>query len=159
MWRTDVGGGKQVPLSIEPETGKVLEDVSKAVLDEPWDVLKEHEAGLDVADEAGDVRPEPPVILDAELLPGDTEGLTWEARTDEIHCATPLRAWEGDKVVPDRSLIQALFCHPRHESRRRVGFPFNETNSADASNSELEPERDPADPRAEGEFSNDSRGT
>jgi hypothetical protein len=49
------------------------------------------------------MRPEVSVVGVGLSLPGCGEGLTREARREEIHAATPASAIEGRKVVPERS--------------------------------------------------------
>jgi hypothetical protein len=104
-----------------------------------WDVLQENVSGLNVTDDPGDFRPEPPVIVNSTFLTGSGEGLAGETGSDEIHSATPRFSVERGEVRPDRSLIQPLFFHPRHEYGRCVGVPLNVTHgSGDVSEGELE---------------------
>lgn len=58
------------------------------------------------------------------------ERLARVARRDEIHDSTPRAAIEGREIVPDRSRIQGLFFHPRHEAGRSVGFPLDMAHSS-----------------------------
>lgn len=53
-----------------------------------------------------------------------------ETCSEDIHEATPRAAVKGDNVVPDRSRIQGLVFHPRHERGRCVAFPLNVTNGS-----------------------------
>jgi hypothetical protein len=89
--------------------------------------------------------PEPPFVGDAEPLPGVGGRLAGEAGSDEIHSAAPRVAVEGREVVPDRSRIQGLVFHPRHEGGRCEGFPLDVTHSAvGVSEGEPESELEPA---------------
>ncbi len=146
MGGTHSGRGEHTPFRIEPEVGKSREDRIQSVKSKPWDVFKEYEGRLDFADDPLDVGPEPARVGLAELLSGFTERLAWEARSDEIHRATPRLAVERRKVVPDRSLIQGLVFHPRHESGRGIGFPLDVTHSSHSvAEGESESEFDAAD--------------
>lgn len=125
---TAVGRGEQLPFRIEPEVGKVGEDVRETVPNKSGDVLQEHESRSHVSDDPGDQRPEPSVIVNSTALSGLGERLTGEAGTDEIHSSTPRPAVERGEVVPHRSPIQGLVRHPRHEAGRRVGVPLDCTH-------------------------------
>jgi hypothetical protein len=124
------GRGEQTPLRIEPEPGKVCEDVREAVSNEPGDVLHDDDARSNVVDDPSDNWPEPSVIVKATLPAGEREGLAGDSGSDEIHSATPRAAVEGDNVIPHRCLIQARLVHPFHEDGRCVGVPLNVTNGA-----------------------------
>lgn len=133
--------GEQTPFRIEPEIGKILEDVlqtcpvpSRSV--EPGDVLQEHDARSHVTHDPGDVGPEPAIVVNSTALPGRGPRLTREAGSDDIHSSTPRCTVERGEVRPDRSLIQGLVCHPRHESGRCVGVPLNMSHGAGADSGE-----------------------
>lgn len=66
------------------------------------DVFEEEPGGLDLTGDAGDVGPEVARVAFGELAAGGREGLAGIARSEDIHRATPVRAVEGGKVVPDR---------------------------------------------------------
>jgi len=70
------------------------------------------------------------IIADAKPLPGDGERLAGisrrdDERTETANISKELRFAEGLDVIPDRSVIQGRIRHPRHESGRGVGFPFD----------------------------------
>lgn len=117
--------GEQTPLRIEPEVGKIGEDVREPESNKLGDVLQQDESRSHVTDDPCDVRPEPPVIVSSTLPACDRERLAGEAGSDEIHSATPRATVEGDEVIPDRSLIQPRLAHPFHEDGRCVGIPLN----------------------------------
>lgn len=133
MGRTNGGRGEQTPFRIEPEVGKVTENMGKSCSNNSWDVLQEHVAGFHVADDPCDVGPEPTLVVSAQPLACCAERLAGETGSDEIHSATPRATVEGGEVIPDRSLIQARLCHPRHESGRCVGVPLNVSHGAGVS--------------------------
>jgi hypothetical protein len=148
--RSHVARSKTVPLRIEPERGKVFQHEGEAMPEEPGDVLEEDEGGVDLSDDPGDVGPQPPVVAGPAALSCDRPRLTREARSDDIHDSTPRLACEGKHVVPDRSEIQGLVFHPRHEDGRCIGFPLDVHHGAiGLSESEPEPQIEPTDPRTE----------
>lgn len=101
-----LGRGVQTPLRIEPEVGKVGEDVREPGPNKSGDVLQEDESRSHVTDEPSDGRPEPPLIVNATLLACARERLAWEAGSDEIHAATPRATVERGEVRPDRALVE-----------------------------------------------------
>ena len=70
------------------------------------DILKEDERRLDLADDAGDMRPEVAWIIAAEPSACDGKRLARVACAKKIHRAAPRAAIEGSNVIPDNSLIQ-----------------------------------------------------
>ena len=112
----------------------------------PRDIFEKDPSGLYAANDSLDIGPEPPLVLEPELLPGDGERLAREARRDEIHDPTPWSAVEGGKVVPDRSLIQRRVRHPLHEDGRSVGFPLDVAHSSISRDGEAEPKLKPPNP-------------
>lgn len=117
----------------------------------PPDVLEEDPLGEALADDAGDAGPEVAGIVLALALPGAAEGLAGVARSDAIHGSKPGAGVEGLEVVPDRSLIQGLILHPRHEAARSVGFPFDVTYHAGSGLGEVEAQVQASNTRAQGE--------
>lgn len=126
----NLGRGEQTPFRIEPEVGKVGEDMGEPVLDHSPDVLQEDEARSNLTEDSDNLGPEPSVIVKSTLRPGGAERLAGETGSDEIHSTAPRATVEGGKVIPDRRAIQGLVFHPRHENGRRVGVPLNETNGS-----------------------------
>jgi hypothetical protein len=126
-------------------------DFGEAEAEMMGDILEEHEGRLNLADDAGDMRPEVARVVRAPALARDGERLTRIARSDDIHRAVPRAAVEGGNVVPDRRAIQGRVFHPRHESGCGVGFPFDMAHSTIAGDGDGEPEVETARPGAEGE--------
>lgn len=135
-----LGRGVQTPLRIEPEVGKVGEDVREPGPNKSGDVLQENESRSHVTDEPSDGRPEPPVIVSSTLLSCRRERLTGEPGSDEIHASTPRCTVERGEVRPDRSAIQGRVVHPRHESGRCVGVPLNVSHGSGRDSGESEGE-------------------
>ena len=115
------------------------------------DVLEEHEGRLDLADDAGDMRPEVARVVRTPALARDGERLARIARSDDIHRAAPWAAVETGNVVPDRRAIQGRVFHPRHESGCGVGFPFDMAHSTISGDGDGKPEVEPACAGAKGE--------
>jgi hypothetical protein len=126
-------------------------DFGEAEAEMMGDILDEHEGRLDLADDAGDMRPEVARIVRAPALARDGERLARIARSDDVHRAAPRAAIETGNIVPDNSLIQGRVFHPRHESGRGEGFPFDMAHSTISGQCDGEPEVDSSSAGAEGE--------
>jgi hypothetical protein len=115
------------------------------------DVLEKDKPRSNCADNLRDIGPEPPLIVGPSPSAGGAGGLAWETGSDEIHSSAPRCAVEGDEIVPDRSPIQGLIVHPRHESGRCVAFPLNVSHGANVDDpSETEIERSGSRAEAKG---------
>ncbi len=115
-------------------------DFGEAEAEMMGDILEEDEGRFDLADDAGDMRPEMAWILAAEPSACDRKWLARIARSNDIHRAAPRAAVEGSNVVPDNSLIQGRVFHPRHESGCGEGFPFDMAHSTISGDGDSEPE-------------------
>lgn len=115
-------------------------DLGEAEAEMMGDILEEDEGSFDLADDAGDMRPEVARVVGTPALARDGERLARIARSDDVHRATPRAAVEGSNVVPDNSLIQGRVFHPRHESGCGVGFPFDMAHSTISGDGDCEPE-------------------
>lgn len=146
--RTNPIRADRTPLRIEPEGGKVSEDVGESsTRSESWDIFQEHDAGSYLANDAGDGGPDPAIISDSASFAGKAPRLTREAGRDEIHAATPRSAVEGCNIIPDRRWIQTRVPHPRHESGRGKGFPLDVAHATVAdTDGELDSQLEAANP-------------
>ena len=126
-------------------------DFGEAEAEMMGDILEEDEGRFDLADDAGDMRPEMAWILAAEPSACDRKWLARIARSNDIHRAAPRAAVEGSNVVPDNSLIQGRVFHPRHESGCGEGFPFDMAHSTISGDGDVEAEVEPASAGAKGE--------
>ena len=126
-------------------------DFGEAEAEMMGDILEEDEGRFDLADDAGDMRPEVAWILAAEPSARDRERLARIARSNDVHRAAPRAAVEGGNIVPDNSLIQGRVFHPRHESGCGEGFPFDMAHSTISGDGDGEPEVETARAGAEGE--------
>ncbi len=109
---------------------EVFDDFSEPPLDVAGDVLEEAHGRLDFFDDSADVRPKVARIGGTKTLAGDGEGLAGVTARDEIHSSAPRLAVEGREIVPDRSAIQGLRFHARHEAGRCKGVPLDVTHSS-----------------------------
>ena len=126
-------------------------DFGEAEAEMMGDILEEDEGRLDLANDAGDMRPEVARVVGTPALARDGERLARIARSDDVHRAAPRTAVEGSNVVPDNSLIQGRVFHPRHESGCGEGFPFDMAHSTIPGDGEDKPEVETARAGAEGE--------
>jgi hypothetical protein len=126
-------------------------DFGEAEAEMMGDILEEDEGRFDLADDAGDMRPEVARVVRAPALSRDRERLARIARSDDVHRAAPWAAVEGSNIVPDNSLIQGRVFHPRHESVCGEGFPFDMAHSTISGECDGEPEIEPGCAGAEGE--------
>ncbi len=126
-------------------------DFGEAEAEMMGDILEEDEGRLDIADDAGDMRPEVARVVRAPALARDGERLARIARSDDVHRAAPRAAVEGSNLVPDSSLIQGRVFHPRHESGCGEGFPFDMAHSTISGDGDSEPEVETTCAGAEGE--------
>ena len=126
-------------------------DFGEAEAEMMGDILEEDEGRFDLADDAGDMRPEMAWILAAEPSASDRKRLARIARSDDVHRAAPRAAVKGSNVVPDNSLIQGRVFHPRHESGCGEGFPFDMAHSTISGDGDSEAEVEPASAGAKGD--------
>ncbi|MDQ0516750.1 hypothetical protein QO015_002363 [Kaistia geumhonensis] len=119
-------------------------DFGEAEAEMMGDILEEDEGRLDLADDAGDMRPEVARVVGTPALARDGERLARIARSDDVHRTAPRVAVEGGNVVPDRRAIQGRIFHPRHESGCGEGFPFDMAHSTISGECDGEPEVEPA---------------
>ncbi len=125
-------------------------DFGEAEAEMMGDILEEDEGRFDLADDAGDMRPEVARVVGTAALSRNGERLARIARSDDVHRAAPRAAVEGSNVVPDNSLIQGRVFHPRHESGCGEGFPFDMAHSTISGKGDGESEVETARAGAEG---------
>lgn len=115
----DIVRSEHTPLRIEPERGKVGEDLVEPEREMSRDVFKEDRFGLDFADDSGDVRPKVSGVFLTAPTAGDAEWLARVTGSDEIHSTAPRRAVEGAEIIPNRRAIEGRVTHPRNEDGGR----------------------------------------
>ncbi len=151
MGRADLRRREEACRKAVAQADQVSGDLGKAEPQMMGDVLEEDEGRGDLADDAGDLRPEVARVVRAAHPSGGRERLARIARSDDIHRAAPWAAIEGGNVVPDRCRIQGRVRHPRHEHGRGEGFPLDVTQSSVPGTGDGEPEVEPAGAGAERE--------
>jgi hypothetical protein len=73
-----------LPLRVVPHLGQSRDDNVESSLDESGDVLHEDVAGSKVANNSGELGPEPARVFLRETLAGEGDGLAGEASADEV---------------------------------------------------------------------------
>lgn len=132
--RSGLGSAKHAPLRIEPQRGKVCEDVVESARSESCDVLDEDERRPNLIKHTGEVPPQAGSRPrdDPRALAGDGDVLAGEAASDKIHDATPRSAVEGGDIRPHRARIQLSFFHRADQRCAGESFPLHETDCASA---------------------------
>lgn len=97
--RSNIGCANTVPACIEPERGQVPENLTKsgprrvACTEESGDVFNHDPSGSKLANDTGELGPEPANVV-LSLAPScGANGLTWESTRDEIRAFI----WSGKK--------------------------------------------------------------
>ena len=116
-----------LPLRVIPHLGQSRDDKIKSSLDESGDVLHKDVAGSKVANNSGELGPEPARVFLRETLTGETDGLTGEAPADEVDslCSSvdvvdifvdaesgPVMAEDGTAIRVDLALPADLHSGP-----------------------------------------------
>jgi hypothetical protein len=141
----------KVPFRSPPARGQRGEDgIQAARGKKPWDVFDEKEPSAHLATDAPDVRPKPSIVVAPLAATSEAVWLAGEPCSDEIHLSTPRAANKRGQVVPDRSRIQGLFCHPRHEDGCSVGLPLDSAHKSTVGTLLADPEFERSDPCAKG---------
>ncbi len=151
MGRTDFRRREEACRKAVAHADQSAGDFGEAEAEMMGDIFEEDEGRLDLADDAGHMRPEVARVIRAPPLARNGEWLAWIARSDDVHRAAPWAAVEGGNVVPDRRAIQGRVFHPRHESGCGEGFPFDMAHSTISGDGDGEPEVETARAGAQGE--------
>jgi hypothetical protein len=114
--RTDFRRREEACRKLVAHADQSAGDFGEAEAEMMGDILEEDEGRLDLADDAGDMRPEVARVVGTPALARHGKRLARIARSDDVHRAAPWAAVEGSNIVPDNSLIQGRIFHPRHES-------------------------------------------
>jgi hypothetical protein len=92
---------------------------------ETWNVLQQAPSGSHFANDSDGLGPHVSVVVLSSLGSGDTEGLAWESRSDDIHKATPGPRIKGSDVVPDREQGKHAVSLPAEKHLPAVGVDFD----------------------------------
>jgi len=137
---------KQCCRSFVAHAVQVAGDFIEAESQMAGDVFKENKSRFALSDDPGDMGPEVTGVSNSGATTSDGEWLARVSRRDDIHDSTPRMAVEGCDIVPQRSRIQGLVFHPRHERGRAEGFPLNVTNSSISVEGDMESEVESSNP-------------
>lgn len=89
------------------------------------DILEEAPSRLALSNDAGEVRPEMPVVFLSTPSSGNREWLAWIAAHDSVNDSMQRRCVKGVHAIPDRRSMYLRVFHPRHEVGRCVHFPLD----------------------------------
>jgi hypothetical protein len=81
---TNRGSRNNLPLRVIPHLGQSRDDNVESSLDESGDVLHEDVAGSKLANNSGELGPEPARVFLREPFAGEADGLTGETSADEV---------------------------------------------------------------------------
>ena len=136
MGRTDFRRREEACRKPVAQADQSAGDFGEAEAEMMGDVFEEDEGRLNLADDAGDMRPEVARVLGAPALARHAERLARIPRSDDIHRAAPWAAVEAGNIVPERRWIQGRIFHPRHDNGRGEGVPLDVTHSSIAGDGE-----------------------
>jgi len=108
------------------------------------DVFKEDERGLDLFDDARDVRPEVARILRAPLFAGDRKGLARVAACEDVGLTAIRSPVECNNVAPNVRSSEGSVFKARRQDAGCSNFPFDEHERASRSESKVKSESETA---------------
>jgi len=125
MWGTNGARGYNSPLRIEPEFGQRPENNVETPVNESWHVLHEDVSGSNLANDAGELEPEPApgAFFDARAFPGNGDVLAGEPSADEIGLHSG--SVKGANVSVNGSLIEPSVGHSGAEEFLAVGVSLD----------------------------------
>lgn len=106
--------------------------------------------GSNFANDPDGIGPEVSLVGCTEPFSSGAMGLTWEARTDDIHEAVPGMAVESCDVIPDREQGKQTVCLASEEHFSAIWLFFHGTN--DGPSEEFSSEDSPTSASEEGKF-------
>ena len=124
--RADFCRREQTRRSRVTQVPKVSQDGFEAEGDVPNDVFKEDPFGAAFADDAGDVRPEVPVIVGTLAFASGTEGLAGISGEDDVEGAAKGPGIEAAQIIPDRGGREITGALGGDEGRAGPVLPFDE---------------------------------
>ena len=130
MGRTDFRRREEACRKPVAQTDQSCGDFGETEAEMMGDIFEEDEGRLNLADDAGDMRPEVAGVVRTPAFTRHAERLARIARSDDVHRAEPWAAVEAGNVVPERRVIQGRVFHPRHDNGRGEGVPLDVTHSS-----------------------------
>ena len=113
----DLLRGDTRPLRIEPDFGKIGEDIGEPRANAGSDLLEEHDGTIGLLDDAEGVGPEMPFVVDAVTLAGEAERLARAGRGDDVD-GELAPGNVRDVSDENRRRIQVRVLHPFQEDGR-----------------------------------------
>lgn len=138
-------------VEVGEEIGPVLDGVGAG---EAFDVFKEDQTGPAKRDSGGDVGVEVALVFGAFSFACGGKGLAGESRSEDVHLSAKLPEWEGDKIRPDRSCIQASLFHFRNQIGHGKAFDLAISDCPQAFDDSMESEINAAVSGTKGEVCN-----
>jgi hypothetical protein len=131
--------GEDGTLNNVPCSAKISLDCREAATEQLGHVLDEDDDRLDLGDDAEDVGPDPPLVLDLSSLSCAAKRLARDACREDINEATPREAVEGSKVVPHSKRRQDALLHTRRHHCGLIGFPLHHAHGSEPRHGEGDP--------------------
>lgn len=136
-----------VPFRSPPARGQIGEDsIEPTRGKQAWDVFHEEDRGSNVANDAPDLIPEPPIVGDACALPGDAVRLAGEAGGHDFHSIGKSTDVDGRDVKIDWSRLQRPVFHASCQDLNGTGVPLAVSDGGGVGHGELDAELEPATP-------------
>lgn len=135
---------------VETQVAKSLAERPKMSACKPlWNILEPDQGGVTLFDDPREVheRSFPVAVASlvrvAESLPRAAVGLAGRASNEDVD-VPPQRSGvqAADAIDPNRSTLQRLVDHPRHERGRRSGLPLNVTHGSNGVSESFKREHD-----------------
>lgn len=155
MAGTDIRSSQARPCDTEPEGGQVSENGTQSPRrSQAADVFQDDEAGSKNANACADLRPDPPLVLDALSGSGDTVRLAREARRDDVHQSTKACPGEVCEIAcENRRRLQGRVFHPLQEEGRGADFPLDVAQNTQSAEGDVNAEIEHPDAAAQAESS------
>lgn len=109
------------------------------------DVLREEVRGFALAEDAGELGPEPAGVIDAESLPGRGFALAWVRTDNHIDMASERSSVESLEIRPYGGIVEMSGAHPLDEDGAGVGFSFDVADGFDSGDGEVDSHVETAD--------------
>jgi hypothetical protein len=96
------------------------------------DVFEEDPCRIDLADDAGNIRPEVAFVIGSASLSGHTERLAWIACEDGVDRSPEGHSVEGCNIVPYRGRGEVSCALGGNEHVSRELFPFDKASGVES---------------------------
>jgi hypothetical protein len=148
MRRSHVARSYTRPLRIEPERGQGPEHRSErgSSIDgeQARHVLEEHVTGFALAEDPGEVGPEPSVVDLSAALARRARWLARKAAAYKVDASEERRVEASHVIAVDQSRLQIAALHPRCQDRGGVGISLDVADSSGSGLCDPDAEVEPA---------------